>query len=41
MVAADFGLQWWIRGSTAAVKVAPSAAFFCERSDGTFPILYA
>ena len=40
-VLAAFGLQWCTIGSTDAVKTAPSAAFFCERSVGTSPILYA
>jgi hypothetical protein len=36
---ADVGLQLSIRGRTAALNTAPSAAFFCERSLGTSPIL--
>ena len=39
IVSAAAGLQWCTSGSTDAVKTAPSAAFFCERSDGTMPIL--
>ena len=40
-VVADAGLQYDTIGSTDAAKTAPSAAFFCERSVGTKPILYA
>ena len=40
IAAAASGLQWCTSGSTAAEKVAPSAAFFWLRSDGTSPILY-
>ena len=40
IVLAATGLQWCTSGSTAAEKVAPSAAFFWLRSAGTSPTLY-